>query len=62
MKEEGILFIHNNVSYPKINGVIEAFNKNIINKLEDILLDNDNNFDIEMIKKKKKKYIIIQSI
>ena len=48
LKEEGILFINSGVSHPQTNGVVEAFNKNIINKLEYTLLDKNNKFDIEM--------------
>lgn len=33
--------------HPQTNGVVEAFNNNIINKLEHVLIDNNNKFDIK---------------
>lgn len=46
LKEEGIIFINRSAVHPQINGVVEAFNKNIINKLEYIINDKKTNFDI----------------
>ena len=48
MKEENIFFINSSPYHPQTNVVVEAFNKNIINKLEYVLLDKNNNFDIKL--------------
>ena len=47
LKENDIIFINSSPHHPQTNGVVEAFNKNIINKLEHVLIDNNNNFDIK---------------
>ena len=46
LKEKKILFINSSAYHPQTNGVVEAFNKYIIYKLEYTLLDDKNNFDI----------------
>ena len=48
LKKEDIIFINSGVRHPQTNGVVEAFNKNIINKYEHILLDNNKEFDIKL--------------
>ena len=46
-ESENILFINSSSHHPQTNGVVEAFNKTIINKIEYLLLDEKNNSDIE---------------
>ena len=47
LESENILFINSSSHHPKTNGVVESFNKTIINKMEYLLLDEKNNSDIE---------------
>ena len=39
LKENDIIFINSSPHHPQTNGVVEAFNKNIINKFEHVLID-----------------------
>ena len=48
LEEEGIIYINSSSYHPQTNDVIEAFNKNIINKLEYILLDDNNSFGLKL--------------
>ena len=56
-KNKNIIFINSGVHHSQANGVVEAFNKNIINKLENILLDDNKKFNIKLgIKKAEEIY------
>ena len=44
---ENILFINSSSHHPQTIGVVETFNKTIINKIEYLLFDEKNNSDIE---------------
>ena len=48
LEEEGIIYINSSPNHPQTNVVVEAFNKNIINKLEYILIDDNNSFDLKL--------------
>ena len=48
LKEEGIIYIKSSPHHPKTNCIAEEFNKNIINKLEYILIDDNNFFDLKL--------------
>ena len=62
LEEEGIIYINSSPNHPKTNGVVEAFNKNIINKLEYILLDDNNSLDLKLGLNKEQNSIIILCI